>query len=82
MDEIKQTKDTEKFTYIVEEFDNGISLRIPEQEYYECEKFSNKGKTDDEAIIKFLGKNLWQDIRCFCDEHLTSNVKLELRISE
>lgn len=43
---------------------------------------ANKGKTDDEAIIKFLGKNLWQDIRCFCDEHLTSNVKLELRISE
>lgn len=74
-------EEKECVTYMVDMLDNGITLTIPEQDFMQCEKFSNEGKTDDEAIIKFLGTNLWKDIRSFADCRLTDNIKIELTLS-
>lgn len=73
---------TESYTYMVDMLDNGIVLAIPEQDYIKCEQFSNEGTYDDEAVIKFLGRNLWGDIKNFADYKLTNHIKIELKITD
>lgn len=77
----EQEDNTENITYMVDILDNGITLTIPEQDFMQCEKFSKDGKTDDEAIIKFLGRNLWEDIRSFADYRLTNDIKIKINLS-
>lgn len=73
---------TESITYMVEMLDNGITLTIPEQDFKQCEKFTDIGKDDDDAMIKFIGKNLWADIKQFADYKVTNDIKIELTISK
>ena len=66
--------------YHIEWFDNGITLTQPEEEIYELEKFSNGGKHNDEAMHKFLGKMLWEDIHYACDSLLCNKFKVTIKI--
>lgn len=64
-----------KTEIIIEEFDNGITLKWHDLE----------GEQDDERIVALereeesaIGKTIWDDIRCVMDKELVSKVRMTI----
>lgn len=78
----KDHKAKKKYELHIQWLDNGIVLAEPACDLIMCEKFASDGNADDLAMHKFIGQNIWEDIRSFCDNNLTSQIKVAITIEE
>ena len=76
------SKEKEEFELHIQWLDNGIILSEPSCNLLLCEKFSNDGGDNDDAMHKFLGRNLWLDVKDFCCRTTSTNVKITIQIEE
>lgn len=75
----------EEITYNIEFLDNGIVLTDIDNNWAECEKYSDNsdnGYYKEQSIINLIGKNIWSDIIHHVEDKPIDKVKITIKIEE
>ncbi len=72
-----------KQTIIVEQFDNGITIKSEEKQVFKVvENASDKQERNESKYANHLGGLIYPDISRFMNEQCTSKVRIEISLTD